>query len=224
MIEQENQPVLDALESERRYTAKELHDGVAQTTLQIGLQAGICRKMLEHNRIDMLAAELAQLEERAQVASGQVRALIQDLRPPTLDDNAESLRDYLAYAIEIHHQRGGPPVDFQYKLDDSDIALSDSQKLGLMRIAQEGLLNVRKHAQAQHVRLGVAVEESQLYLTISDDGKGFDAAEVAARPAHKGGVGLANLQTRTAAVGGSLTVGRGTTGRGTSITVILPLK
>ena len=224
MTEQENQSVLDALESERRYTAKELHDGVAQTTLQIGLQAGICRKMLEHNRIDMLTAELAQLEERAQVASGQVRAIIQDLRPPTLDDDAESLRDYLAYAIEVHHQRGGPPVDFQYTIKDSEISLSDTQKLGLMRIIQEGLLNVRKHAQAQHVLLRVWSEQEQLCLTLADDGQGFDPAKVAARPTHKGGAGLDNLRTRIAAAGGSLTVGRGTTGGGTSITVIIPLK
>lgn len=217
-----NQPVLDALESERRYTAKELHDGVAQTTLQLGLQAGICRKLLDHNRIDMLAAELAQLEERAQVASGQVRALIQDLRPPILNDGAESLQDYLAYTVEVHHQRNGPPVDFQYTLKDSDISLSDSQKLGLMRIIQEGLLNVRKHAQAQHVLLRVWLEQEQLCLTLADDGQGFDPAEVAARPTHKGGAGLDNLRTRIAAAGGSLTVGRGTTSRGTSITVILP--
>jgi len=61
--------LLNSLENERRYTAKELHDGVAQTTLQLGLQVGICRKLLEHDHMDMLAAELVQLEERIQTAS-----------------------------------------------------------------------------------------------------------------------------------------------------------
>ena len=74
--------LLDALEDERRYVARELHDSVAQTTLQLGLQAGICRKLLERGNLEMLSRELANLEERIQVASRQVREIISDMRPP----------------------------------------------------------------------------------------------------------------------------------------------
>jgi two-component system sensor histidine kinase DegS len=73
--------LLQALENERRYTARELHDGVAQTTLQLGLQAGICRKLLERGNLAMLNQELIELEARIQLASTQVRDLIADMRP-----------------------------------------------------------------------------------------------------------------------------------------------
>ena len=76
--------LLTALENERRYAARELHDGVAQTTLQLGLQAGICRKLLEHGKLEMLADELAQLETRIQMASGNglFRAFVPTLLRP----------------------------------------------------------------------------------------------------------------------------------------------
>jgi glucose-6-phosphate-specific signal transduction histidine kinase len=60
--------LLETLENERRYVARELHDGVAQTTLQLGLQAGICNKLLERGNLEMLAKELAELEKRVLVA------------------------------------------------------------------------------------------------------------------------------------------------------------
>lgn len=222
MSKKSDQLLLDALENERRYTAKELHDGVAQTTLQLGLQIGICRKLLERNQFEMLNSELVQLEERIHKASMQLREIIQDLRPPALLSETPGLDDFIQYAIELHHQRGGAPVLYQYKINPHTLQLSPAQILGLMRIVQEGLLNVRKHAAAENVRLTLSVEQGTLYLTIADDGKGFDSAEVEARLVDSGGAGLTNLRMRTQAVGGMLAVARDTTGRGTKITVILP--
>ncbi len=218
-----NQLLLNALENERRYTAKELHDGVAQTTLQLGLQAGICRKLLERNNLEMLASELAQLEEQVQKASGQVRGLIQDLRPPTIEGKGD-LDEYIRYVIDVHLSRGGVPVDYQFSDPyDRTIHLSQTRILGLARIIQEALLNVRKHANAQQVRLGVSIEDETLFLTIADDGQGFDPVEVQERLLDKGGAGLTNLSMRTQAVGGTLSVARDTIGSGTRVTVNLPL-
>lgn len=221
MNKKSDQLLLDALENERRYTAKELHDGVAQTSLQLGLQASICRKLLERNQLDMLTTELSNLEDRVQKVSAQVRELIQDLRPPALDSDDPTLDDFIQHAIELHHQRGGPAVSYHYKANPGEFKLSAEQMLGLMRIVQEGLLNVRKHAAANNVRLSITVEQGILYLTIADDGKGFNPAEVEARVLDTGGAGLTNLQMRTQAVGGTLAVARDTTGSGTKITVIL---
>lgn len=212
--------LLDALENERRYVAKELHDGVAQTTLQLGLQAGICRKLLEGNKLDMLASELAQLEERIQLASGQIRQLIADLRPPMVEAGA-TLNDYIQHIVDIHHERSGPPVTYTFEWAEKAPNLSSSQILALVRIIQEALLNTRKHAHAQNVRLTLSAKEDQIYVTIADDGQGFDPAEVEARVRNKGGAGLRNLRMRTQAIGGDLTVSRDTTGQGAKITIIL---
>lgn len=212
--------LLDALEDERRYVARELHDSIAQTTLQLGLQAGICRKLLERGNLEMLTRELANLEERIQVASRQVREMISDMRPPLVEPEA-SLADYLKHEIEIHQQRGGPQVTPQLQESDRLAKLSQAEILALARIAQESLFNIRKHARASHVHLSLKVEGEEICLTLADDGKGFDPAEAATQSTDKGGAGLANLRRRVEAIGGSLEITPGASG-GTQLIVRVP--
>jgi signal transduction histidine kinase len=212
--------LLTALENERRHVARELHDGVAQTTLQLGLQVGICNKLLERGNMEMLADELAELERRIQLVSSQVREIIADMRQPRVEPDAD-LNDFIEFAIDAHLERKGPPVDRSLSLDQPP-GLSPEQALGIFRILQEALLNVRKHAEAQNVRVALTEDENNAYLKIADDGKGFDAAEVVALPIDKGGAGLANLQARAQAIGGSLTVGTDETGNWTEVTFTLP--
>jgi signal transduction histidine kinase len=213
--------LLRALENERSYVARELHDGVAQTTLQLGLQAGICRKYLEEGKLDILSNELAQLEAHSQLVSSQVRELISDMRPPLVDSRA-TLDDYIRQIIELHTVRGGPPITYQSNWSDRGLEFSSAQVLALVRIVQESLLNVRKHAQAQNVWLTFSMDNDHYYVSIIDDGQGFDQMEVEARPADKGGAGLANIRMRAEAVGGSLSIGRNVTGQGTAVSVNLP--
>jgi two-component system nitrate/nitrite sensor histidine kinase NarX len=199
--------------------ARELHDGVAQTTLQLGLQAGICRKLLEHGKLEMLADELAQLETRIQMASGQVRELIADMRPPTVEPG-DGLHNYLQQVVDVHLQRGGPAVEVKIQEVGDAPDLSDSQQLALSRAVQEALLNIRKHAQAQKVELKTWRDEVGFYLAIRDDGRGFDPAGVENQPTDKGGAGLANLSVRVEEAGGQLSIDSGP--EGTRLTVTWP--
>lgn len=216
-----NESLVDALENERRYVAKELHDGVAQTTLQLGLQVGICRKMLERGMMEMLAQELTTLETRTHQASGQVRELIADMRPPRLDDDA-SLVEYLQSAVDTHQERSGPLVEFHSHLTQPLPDFSPRQKLTMQRMVQEALLNVRKHAKAKFVSLTLTDDKYNFYLTINDDGVGFEAAEAEAQPAEHQGAGLSNLRARAAALGGTLSIQSRRNGGGTEIKLILP--
>jgi two-component system sensor histidine kinase DegS len=213
--------LLEALENERRYVARELHDGVAQTTLQLGLQAGICRKLLERGNLDMLAEELAALESRVQLASSQVREVIADMRPPRLEPDAP-LKEFLESAINTHVERQGAPLEFQVTVSGEFPRFSLAQKLAITRIAQEALLNIRKHAQAQNIRLSLADDDDNFYLLVADNGWGFDMAEVEQRPVDRGGAGLANLRTRAEALNGTLTLTRDAAGEWTEIRVTLP--
>ncbi|HXV42252.1 MAG TPA: ATP-binding protein [Anaerolineae bacterium] len=210
---------LNALENERRFVARELHDGVAQTTLQLGLQAGICVKLLERGNLEMLAQELAALEARIQLASTQVREVIADMRPPQLEPDA-LLKEYVQFAINSHVERGGAWLEFQDNLAHQP-PLSPAQKLTLTRIVQEALLNIRKHAQAKIVRLSLTEDADNFYVIIADNGRGFDPAEVEIHPADRGG-GLANLRARAETLGGSLVIARDASGQWTEVKVTLP--
>jgi two-component system sensor histidine kinase DegS len=214
--------LLSALENERRFVARELHDGVAQTAQQLGLHGGICRKFAERGEMDKLAGQLTELEERIQLVSTQIREMISDLRRP-LVDRGSGLLEYLDHAIEAHKQRGGIAITYRNRIEGEFPTLSAEQILTIYRIVQESLLNTHKHAEAKNVLLDLSADEKNIYVTVADDGKGFDLAEVKRRPVDKGGAGIANMHLRIRAINGTLVISKGTTAGGTAILVSVPL-
>ncbi len=213
---------LQMVENERNYVARELHDGVAQTTQQLILQAGLCRKLLERRRLEMLAEELFTLEARAQHASQQVRELIADMRPPRAEPNAPFVA-WVRAEIDTHLMRGGPPTEFELQTHEPIPALSDDIRIALIRILQEALLNARKHAKAQRMSVALSLNEDTLRLTVADDGQGFSVGELRARQPDRGGAGLQAMRARARALGGSFRIQTGL-GQGTRIEASIPIK
>lgn len=212
---------LKALEVERRYVAQELHDGVAQTTQQLALQVAICQKLLERGKVELLAGELAELERRIQLASSQVRDLINDMRPPQVEPHADLL-EYLQYVVDTHLQRGGPPVEVLLQAAAPLPEFSPLRLLALVRIVQEALLNIRKHARASRVRLVLAGDNDNFCITIGDDGAGFDPAGLEGRFSDRGSAGLANLYARAGFIGGIASVERKANEDWTEVKLVLP--
>jgi signal transduction histidine kinase len=212
---------LQTAENERSYVARELHDGVAHTTQQIILQAGLCRKLLERRRLETLAEELATLEARVQYASQQVRDLIADLRPPHGEPDALFV-EWVRAEIDTHLNRGGPPTEFELQADRPIPRLPDTTRIALIRILQEALLNTRKHARAQQVRVALTLDDKLLRLTVKDDGQGFRPSELRARPPDAGGAGLQAMRARARALGGEFMVQTGP-GQGTQVEANIPL-
>jgi signal transduction histidine kinase len=213
---------LDSVENERSYVARELHDGVAQTTQQIILQAGLCRKLLERRRLETLAEELATLEARAKHASQQVREFIADMRPPRGEPDAP-LVAWVRAEIDNHLTRGGPPTEFEFETQQPIPTLPEPTRTGLLRILQEALLNARKHAQAQQMVVGLSIDGNALQLIVRDDGRGFSPSELGARPPDAGGAGLRAMRARAQALGGDFKVQTGP-GRGTRVEANIPTK
>ena len=213
---------LQIVENERSYVARELHDGVAQTTQQIILQTGLCRKLLERRRLETLAEELATLEARAQRASQQVREFIADMRPPRGEPDAP-LVQWVRAEIDDHLTRGGPPAEFEFETQQPIPKLPDSTRIALLRILQEALLNARKHAQAQQIVVILFSDGNTLRLTVKDDGRGFSPSELHARRPDAGGAGLQGMRARAQALGGEFKVQTGP-GRGTRVEASIPIK
>jgi two-component system sensor histidine kinase DegS len=210
------------VENERRYIARELHDGVAQTAQQLILQASLCRKLLERRRLEMLADELADLETRAQHVSNQVRELMADLRPPLTQPDAPFV-EWLRAELDIHLTRGGPPAEFELQTQQTVPNLPTPVRLALIRILQEALLNVRKHAAARKITVTLAFDEHKLHLTVADDGQGFSASELRSRPPERGGAGLTSMHARALGLGGEFKI-HTAPGQGTRIETSVPIK
>ena len=213
---------LQLAENERSYVARELHDSVAQTTQQLILQASLCRKLMERRRIEMLADELAKLEERAQHASREVRELIADMRAPRADPDAPFV-EWVRAEIDTHLRRGGPPTEFEVESPLPIPHLPQEMRVALIRILQEALLNARKHARAGRMKVTLSFQEGSLRLMVLDDGRGFSPGELRSRLPEKGGAGLQLMRGRALALGGQFTVQTGP-GQGTRVEASIPIK
>ena len=212
---------LEIIENERSYVARELHDGVAQTTHQLILQAGLCRRLLGRRRLEMLAEELTTLEERAQYASQQVRDFIADMQPPRAESAAPFV-EWIRAEIDTHLARGGPPTEFELQTREPIPDLPDATRIAIIRVLQEALLNARKHAQARQMNVILAFDNNILGLTVVDDGQGFSPGELRARSADRGGAGLQVMRARTQVLGGDFKVQTGP-GQGTRVKASVPL-
>lgn len=201
--------LLTAEEDERRRIGRELHDGVNQglASLSIALSA------LENEVSENLRQEVARLQVSSMELSAAIRDLSHELHPGILQyaGLSAALR---SHCREFDH-RHGIAVTYQSDEDLGDVPFDVA--LCLFRVTQEALKNTAMHAKAGQAWVTLSREASDLLLTIRDDGRGFDLAEVRGR-----GLGLISLEERVRLVGGSLTIDTKPQ-PGASIRVVVPL-
>lgn len=200
--------VQQSQEDERARLARELHDGVSQSLVSTKLlvEAGAAGDDREP-----LARALRQLEN----SLVEVRRLSHRLRPALLDNlGLPAALQHLAREVE---DASGLAV--AVRLEGVERELGDEVKTALFRIAQEGLTNVVKHAQARRVELLLSFDAGgALRLSLTDDGLGFDEQAVQLDPER--GIGLRNMRERLAAIGGRLRI-QSEPGHGTQLEAAL---
>ena len=210
--------VLDgAVVEERVRIARELHDGLAQVLGYINTQTLAVRRLLAAGDIGAAQEQLASMERAAQRVYIDIREAIVGLRTSTARSAGlgPSLADYVA---EFARMSGiAARVDADPRT--ADVVLAPSTEIQLVRIVQEALSNVRKHARAEHACVRLTVEDGRLLVEVEDDGRGFDPAAPA--PTGWPRFGLQTMRERAAAVGGRLELDSGP-GRGTSLRVTVP--
>ncbi|MBL8173721.1 MAG: HAMP domain-containing protein [Bryobacterales bacterium] len=203
--------LLAAQEEERSRLARELHDDLTQRLAAVAIEAGNAGRLPPQER----AASLDRIKEQMARLSQDVHGLSRRLHPSTLDDLG------LVAAIEsecrVFFDRGGAPVDFHHQGDFA--GLSKDAQLTLFRIVQESLRNIRKHADATEVAIRLEGAPAAVTLEIGDNGRGFARTQ----PGWRAGVGLASMEERARLLDGSFHLST-SPGRGTRITVILPLE
>lgn len=206
---------------ERSRLARDIHDTLAQGYIGVIMHLEAADEVQKDDP-DKATFHLNQAGEMAREGLKQARQVVNDLRPDILEDSrdsAEALRNLLARWSE---QSGIPAV---FNESGTPVAIHPETELTLLRMTQEGLANILRHAHATTVRVTLSWIGDQLVLDIEDDGVGFDqTADHAPRsPDSDGGFGLTSMQERVASSGGELHIETIPT-EGTTLTAILPVR
>jgi signal transduction histidine kinase len=200
-----------AVLEERQRLARELHDSVSQVLYSIALNAASAAA-LRTSDPERATALGRDVQELARVGLAEMRALLFELRPESLE--REGLVSALQKQAEAANARHELAVHLS-AIQEPEVSLV--AKEALYRIAQEALQNVAKHARAQNVELALEQVGPEVILRIEDDGRGFDAGR-----AYPGHLGLQSMRERMARIGGALHI-QSSPGRGTAIEARLRL-
>jgi two-component system sensor histidine kinase UhpB len=191
---QSAQRALAAQERERRRLARELHDELGQTLTGVVLQLdGLARTAPPE-----IQPSVSQVQEAARASAEEVRDIARGLRPQALDEFG--LRSALITLATGFAERSGLSVRHEFTPDLP--ALPPEQDLAIYRVAQEGLTNVLRHAEATGVLLALETDDGHVVLRVRDDGRGIDL-----QTAHNAG-GLGGMRERAMLIGGRLVVER----------------
>jgi signal transduction histidine kinase len=191
--------------AERERLAGEIHDTLAQgfTSILTLVQAAAGELARSPDRT---RAHLDLAARTARENLSEARALVGALTPAALGSG--SLADAIGRQAARLTEEAGVETEFDtdFDTDGEPGALPTAAEVVLLRTAQEALTNVRKHARARSVRITLGAEQGRVWLTVADDGMGFDPAT----PSE--GFGLRGMRNRVEQVGGTLTVDSGPTG------------
>ncbi|HEY7342451.1 MAG TPA: GAF domain-containing sensor histidine kinase [Ktedonobacterales bacterium] len=203
--------LVTAREEERRRLRRDLHDGLGPALAALTLKVGAARKLLTR---DLQSADtlLAELGDDIHATVSDIRRLVYDLRPPTLDELGliGAIRER---ATQYSFSNDGLRVTVN--APDQLPVLPAAVEVAAYRIAQEALTNVARHAQAQTCHVSITLDGA-LQLEVSDDGIGLASG----RPT---GIGLTTMRERAIELGGTCTV-EPTTPAGTRVLARLPIQ
>jgi len=207
--------IVQAQEAERSRLAQEVHDGPAQALSNAVFQVEYIERVLNEDP-RTVASELRFLRELLRRELGEVRTFISQLRPPLLDELG--LDGSILDAVESMATTTGAKVDTE--LTAAGESLNPTQQTAVLRIVQEALQNIRKHAGSNHASVKTRVDGTKWILEVSDDGRGFDPNTVAARGRRN--FGLQFMRERAELIGAEFEV-RSRPGGGTVVGLSIPL-
>src|ERR1051325_4959593 len=209
--------LIEAQEDERRRIARELHDQIGQVLTAVKMNLHAVGRVCDTREA---GAHIKDNIEAVDEALRLVRDLSVDLRPPLLDDLG--LVTALHWYVDRYARRSEISAEVIIDLKDPNERFSREVETACFRIAQEALTNVARHARANKVSLRLRKKQEVLFLTIKDDGKGFDPKALRRRAPRVATLGLIGMQERAHAAGGVLEISSAPS-KGTEIRLQLPL-
>ena len=206
--------LVEAQETERARLAQEVHDGPAQALSNAIFQVELIEKLIDSD-LALARSELHYLRELLRRELDDVRSFISQLRLPILDE----LGLDGAIADSIAHLRAVTGLAVTTSLAAPTDGLTDAQRTVALRIAQELLQNIRKHAAARNARVTTTFGDGGYTLEVRDDGRGFDPGDVGAHGRRT--FGLQFMQERADLIGARFDV-RSRPEGGTVVRLVIP--
>ena len=205
-----------AILEERDRIAREMHDSLGQTLSYLGLRLIGLEQLLAQGQTERARAALQEMEQAVQGAVADVRESILSLKTTLRPDRGlvATLKEYLG---SFGEQTG---LQTELRVEDSqELSLPHLAQAQVLRIVQEALTNVRKHAQAHRVTLSLRHQDQGLEIAVEDDGRGFDLEAVLRDRGPR--FGLQTMRERAEEIGGTFQVDT-TPGQGTRVLIRFP--
>jgi signal transduction histidine kinase len=201
---------------ERQRLSRELHDGTAQTLAAVCWQVQLLRRRLDAMGMDL--EEVRKLETLSVQARRDTRDSLEMLR--NYKDKGTFLTHLNKYLEHFKLETG---IEYNLAISKEGLHLETAVELELLRICQEALANIRKHARASRVTINIKRTNGHYDINIADDGQGFDSLAYYYQEEEIPGHGLAVMRERAESVGGRLRV-ISTPGKGAEVQVEVPAK
>jgi len=201
---------------ERARFARELHDGAVQSLIAVEMQVDVLKRQATPN--GPIGAELGRIQGLLREEVLKLRELMQQMK--SIDVDAQRLLAVLIDTVERFQRETGISARFVTDVEDLDMPQRVCREL--VRIVQEGLVNVRKHSRAKHALVRLDSSDSQWKLTLEDDGQGFPfSGRLTQAQLDEIGKGPMIIKERVHLIAGQLTV-ESNPGHGTRLEVIVP--
>jgi signal transduction histidine kinase len=200
-----------AVVAERNRMARDIHDTLAQGFTGVIVQLEAVEEALSQGLMAKAGEFLNRAGDLARESLQEARRSVRALRPQTLEQNdlCEALQNL------IRKMTVGTNVQSKFNVWGQPPELPQEWEENLLRIGQEVLTNVLRHAEACHFNAQLAFEDGAIRLILSDDGKGFDPA------GRHDGFGLRGLRERVETMGGQLSI-KSAKAQGTTVSIVLP--
>jgi len=207
-----------AVNEEREKMARDLHDNLGQVLGFINLQAQGIRQELKNSGVDTVTNRLDRLVEATQSAHTELREYIRSIRDP-----AYSEKDFLTALdkdISSFKTQTGLTVERSILAGFNGEMIKPVIRIQILSIIKEALNNIRKHAEAKHVKIALSFEQKMVCVLVQDDGKGFNM--MLGQNSVKTRFGLDIMRERAAEIDGTLKI-ESAPGKGCRITLNVPI-
>ena len=202
--------------AERARVARELHDGAVQSLIAVEMQVDVLRRQSEAGK--PIGAELGRIQGLLREEVLKLRELMQQMK--AIDVDAQRLLGVLNDTVERFQRETGISARFVTDLENLDMPQRVCREI--LRIVQEGLVNVRKHSGARHALVRLGLSQAKWSLSLEDDGKGFPfTGRFNQDQLEEAGKGPMIIKERVRLIAGQLTV-ESNPGQGTRLEISVP--